>query len=102
MRLSPNTILAQHPAVAWRVVEGCAIALQPPSPKGSPQLLTFNDTGTIIWNLLDGRTSVEAMLARLAEWYPQTPREQQRIETYALLERLLAAGVVIPQEETAP
>ena len=95
----PRTIFAKHPDVACRTVDGRALAIRPPLPNQPPILLTFNETGTIIWDLLDGQTDVTAILARLATLYPDLPAERRETETLALLEQLLAAGVVTSQHE---
>ncbi len=91
-------IFAQHPDVACRTVDGRTVAIYSPHPA----LLTFNETATMIWNLLDGRTSVQAILTRLAERYPMSPAEQREQEALAFLQQLVGAGMIIRQPERMP
>ena len=100
--LTPATILTKHPDVACRTVDGHAIAIRSPRLHETPALVTFNETGTVIWDLLDGRTSVQVLLAQLAARYPETPADRRETETLALLEQLLAGGMVVSHHEVAP
>ena len=97
--ITGQTVLSQHPDVATRTVDGRAVAIRPPLSNEPPKILTFNETGTIIWDLLDGRTPVAAILAHLVDLYPGIPAERRERETLSLLEQLLAMDMItVPQE----
>ena len=93
--IAQATLLTKHPDVACRTVGGSALALSTAARGPNPVLMTFNKTGTLIWNLLDGRTDVGTVLARLAERYPHVPSDRRAAETCAFLERLIQAGLLV-------
>lgn len=93
-----DTVFVKHPDVACRLVDGRAVAVNTAPLGQPPSLLTFNETGTAIWELLDGRQDVGAVLARLAERYPDTPADRRQTETLTFLEQLATAGLVVTQE----
>lgn len=93
--MAPQRVLAKHPDVASRVMEGRALALSTAVTTPHPVLLTFNRTGTAVWELLDGCTPVADVLTALRRRYPHVPAHQLEQETTAFLDRLLAAQLVI-------
>ena len=95
--LTNAIILAKHPDVATRTVDGRAVAISTASSGQPPTLITFNETGTVIWDLLDGHTSVGRLLERLAAGYPSVPAGQRERETLAILEQLVSAGMLVHQ-----
>ena len=99
--MTEQTVLHKHPDVATRTVDGCAVAISTAPAGGPPALLTFNATGTIIWDAVDGRTSVGEVLARLTARYPDAPEPQRRAETLALLEQLLSSGMLVEAQGAA-
>lgn len=89
-------VLAPHPDVAWCTVDGRVVALQPLlAAGGQPLLGTLNATATAIWQLVDGRRTVAEILAALADRYPDAPAPQREAETLALVERLVAARLLV-------
>ena len=96
LRVDAQTVLTVDPLVASRVVDGCAVAVRPASPESLPLFLTFNATGTIIWEaLLDGQTDLAALLDDLGRQYPETSAAQRRAETLAFLEQLVRDGLAV-------
>ena len=51
-------------------------------------LLTLNDTGTAVWELIDGRRSVRQILEALEAQFAAPSPEALRQEALAFLERL--------------
>ena len=100
--IADQTVLSQHPDVATRTVDGRAVAIRPPLPNEPPALFTFNETGTVIWDLVDGRTSISALLEHLATLYPEMPAERRKTETLALLEQLVKVGMLMVSQEMTP
>lgn len=63
--LSPSTVLARSDRLSWRVLDGEALILHP----SAGTLHRLNETGTRLWELLDGQRSIEGIAASLTEEY---------------------------------
>ena len=61
--MRPEAYPEQNPRAAWRVYEGEAVIV---SPEDST-LNTLNPVGTLIWEAADGRTALEAIVARVCD-----------------------------------
>ena len=61
--MRPDRYPEQNPRAAWRVYAGEAVIV---SPEDST-LHTLNPVGTFIWEAADGRTALEAIVARVCE-----------------------------------
>ena len=59
----PERYPEQNPRAAWRVYDGEAVIV---SPEDST-LHTLNAVGTVIWEAADGRTAVDAIVARVCD-----------------------------------
>ena len=99
--LSRHDLLTRHPDVAYRTVGGHAVAVRPPTINQPATLLTLNETATAIWDLVDGATPLQVLLAHVAALYPEAPAERLEAETLAFVQQLLDAGVLVTHQETA-
>lgn len=53
----------KHPATSFRVIDGQAVVMQ---PEGA-EVHILNDIGTRVWNLVDGRRTVEEITSLVAD-----------------------------------
>lgn len=75
--------------IAWRVIDGEALVV---SPKDS-LIYPLNDAGARIWELLDGKRTVEEITSIICEEFEG---EKKAIEgdTVDFIENLLKAGLI--------
>lgn len=66
--LSPSSVLARSERLSWRVLDGDALILHP----AAGTLHRLNETGTRMWELLDGSRSVDAIAVELIREYEIT------------------------------
>lgn len=69
--LSPSTVLARSERLSWRVLDGEALILHP----SAGTLHRLNETGTRLWELLDGNRSVEGIALALTNEYEITQED---------------------------
>jgi len=60
----------------------------------------LNDTGSFIWNSIDGRRSAQEIAALLSESYEVSP-EAALTDTEALLQELSSRKLIVPAETQA-
>lgn len=63
--LSPSTVLVRSDRLSWRVLDGEALILHP----SAGTLHRLNETGTRLWELLDGARSIEGIAVELTNEY---------------------------------
>ena len=85
-----NSLWTKNPALAWREIDGRTVIV---SPLDSV-LHELNETGSFIWNLLDGMHSAEAIAAQLALEYEVDP-EVARADTEALVGTLAGQKLLL-------
>jgi hypothetical protein len=96
MHLGPidETVYVRRDDVVLREVAGERLLVPIRSdPSGLPAIFALTGTGALVWELLDGEHSLEAVLARILERFDVT-REQAETDLHAFIERLSAAGLV--------
>ncbi len=59
-------------------------------------LFTFNETGRIVWDRLDGDHSVEDLIGELAAEYG-TPSDEIETDVVGLMNELLKRRIVVPK-----
>lgn len=64
----------RNPRVAARTIDGEAVIVSPENA----MLHTLNGTGTLIWELADGRADLDAIARRLAQVFEVTPEDARR------------------------
>lgn len=84
-------IVARAPATASRVIEGEAVILS----LDTKVLRGLNPVGSRIWELIDGRRSVEAIAAIIVGEFEVGPEAAAR-DVGAFVRQLLDRGLVIP------
>ncbi|HEY0009064.1 MAG TPA: PqqD family protein [Tepidisphaeraceae bacterium] len=70
-------------------------------PEGTFKVFEFDSVGVFVWDNIDGKTSVQQIIKRLAKRYDLNLREAQ-VPTVKFLEMLIKKGLVgIPLEKKA-
>ena len=65
-----DKIPAQTRDLAWRIIDGEAVIVSLADQKGhSEELCLLNETATRIWELIDGKSTIEAIVKQVAEEY---------------------------------
>ena len=83
-----------HPQVISRTVEGEAVIVLPESG----QVGVLNEVGTRVWELADGRHSLEEIVAVIAEEFEVTS-EQARQDVDAFVQELVEKEMLILSAE---
>ena len=96
MTISQNTIYAVSDDVVAREIEGEIIIVPLVAGIGDleDELFTLNETGKAIWELLDGRRSLQEVTRELSERYTAEP-EKIQTDVLGLVGELLRRGMVI-------
>ena len=96
MTISQNTIYAISDDVVAREIEGEIIIVPLVAGIGDleDELFTLNETGKAIWELLDGRRSLQEVARELSEKYQAEP-EKIQTDVLGLVGELLRRGMVI-------
>jgi hypothetical protein len=87
--MRPEGYPEQNPRAAWRVYEGEAVIV---SPEDST-LHTLNPVGTLIWQAADGRTALDAIIARVVEAFEVDPVTAAR-DAAAFVDQLCRRGLL--------
>ena len=82
--------------VTWKVLDGEAVLLN----LDTGVYFTLNATGTAVWNLLDGQTSLAEISRALCEQFDITFEEARR-DLMELTQRLLDEGLVRITDDTS-
>ena len=82
-------ILTRSPQTAWRLIEGEAVILA----MDTKVFRGLNAVGSRVWELIDGRRSVEDLAAAIAREFEVTPDVAAR-DVSAFVGELLAKGLV--------
>ncbi len=94
MQCTTDDIVAPHEELVTRDIGGEIIIVPIRGCVGDLDgAYTLNDAGGAIWRSLDGRRSVGALAAAVAEEYDVTPAEAER-DVAAFLAELARAGLV--------
>ncbi|MBL8998679.1 MAG: PqqD family peptide modification chaperone [Gemmatimonadales bacterium] len=82
-----------NPAVLFQRLDDGAVLFSPTSE----QYFGLNEVGVRIWTLLPpATTSLDELVLRLADAYPEVAVETMRADAEQLLESLLEADLVLP------
>ena len=84
-----ETYVSQNSRMAWRVYDGEAVILCP----DDGTLNTLNAVGTRIWEYADGKTPVQAIVARICEEF-DIDHERAEGDTLAFIAALRERGLV--------
>jgi len=77
--------------VAHRVVEGQAVIVLP----RSGEIIVLNETGAVVWDLLDGEHDIQDIVQELTARFDVSPSAAQR-DVENLYHELVDAGVAQP------
>jgi hypothetical protein len=95
--MRPDGYPEQNPRAAWRVYEGEAVIV---SPEDST-LHTLNPVGTLIWEAADGRTAMEAIVARVCEAFEVDQGKAER-DAAAFVDQLCRRGLLTVLDAPRP
>lgn len=84
-------ILTKSPATAWRIIEGEAVILS----METKVLRGLNPVGSRVWELIDGRRTVEEIAGLIVEEFDVTP-EAAAQDVRGFVKELLDRGLVTP------
>ncbi|RJO65891.1 MAG: PqqD family protein [Myxococcales bacterium] len=79
----------RNPRVATRTIDGQAVAVSP----DDAMLHTFNEIGTLIWELADGKTSLDAIAREVADRY-EIGLAQATADVASFCEELVERGIL--------
>jgi len=82
-------ILSKNAATAWRVIEGEAVILS----LDSKVFRGLNAVGSRVWELIDGRRSVDEIVTRIVAEFEVTPEVAAR-DVGAFVDQLLDKQLV--------
>jgi hypothetical protein len=85
-KLSGPECLVQHERTACRVIGGKAVVIS----IDQNQVHVFNDVGTRVWELADGR-SIDSIVETIVDEF-EVERAQAALDVRAFAERLVAIG----------
>jgi coenzyme PQQ synthesis protein D (PqqD) len=93
----PDHYPEQNPKAAWRAYDGEAVIV---SPEDST-LHTLNAVGTVIWEAADGRTGMEAIVARVCDAF-EVDRATAARDTAAFVDSLAQRGLLTVLDAPRP
>ena len=82
-------ILSKNPATAWRVIENEAVIIS----LDSKVFRGLNSVGSRVWELIDGRRSVDEIVARIVAEFEVTAEVAAR-DVAAFVDQLLQKQLV--------
>jgi len=88
-----STVWQRNPVLAWREITGSAVIISP----AESVMHELNGTGSVVWRMLDGQTTVEQIAARLCTEF-DVSEETALQDTSSLLEELAALKLILPAQ----
>lgn len=76
--------------IAYRVIDGCAIVVN----LKKDNINTFNSTATKIWELIDGKTKIGAIIEKVSQVY-EVSRDRLEKDCCEFISQLQYEGLVI-------
>ncbi len=89
MRINPDSVVTPVSTVAFREVSGQMVLVS----TRDNRVLTLNETGSVVWRTLDGR-SVAAVASAIVDEF-DVAYEQALEETVGFIEALAARSLVV-------
>ena len=81
----------KHPALAWREIDEATVIISP----DESVMHELNDTGSFLWQNIDGHRSAADLAALLADNYEVTP-DVALTDTLSLLEEMASKKLLVP------
>lgn len=86
----------RNPDVVYRVIAGEAILIPiSRQVQGAGRMLTLNETGSFVWEKLDGQRRLEEILREILDEY-EVDEETARRDLLELISSLEETGAVLP------
>ena len=94
--IRPEMVFSHSEDVVAREIDGSLIIVPLTSGVGDLEddLFSMNETGTEIWNLLDGRKTLKEAVATLEKKYRGSPDEIER-DVAGIVEELLKRRMIV-------
>lgn len=92
--LDPDKRYARHPDIAWRVIDGDGLLVDPRNGKIFP----LNSVAIRIWQLLDSQHCIAAIVGVLTAEYDASP-QVMREDAHAFIGQLIEAKLLIEAPE---
>lgn len=86
-----SVLWQKNPALAWREIDGETVIISP----SESVMHELNDTGSFIWDNIDGRRSAADLAALVARCYEVT-EDVAMADTEDLLHQLSSKKLVVP------
>lgn len=95
-QIGPTTIFSHSDNVVAREIDGSLIIVPLTSGVGDLEddLFSLNETGTEIWNLLDGRNTIREAIAILEKRYQGRP-DEIAADVAGIVEELLKRRMIV-------
>ena len=87
--MDPSIVLTKNPDAAYRVYDGQATVILPDRAEVS----VLNEVGSLVWDRIDGKRSVEEIIAAVLEHY-QVNAEQAQRDVFEFISSLRDHGMV--------
>jgi hypothetical protein len=86
-----TAVWQKDPALAWREIDGETVIISP----GESVMHELNDTGSSVWQYVDGQRTAAQIASLLSSEYEVTP-EVALSDTESLLQQLAALRLITP------
>jgi len=87
--VDPSIVLTKNPDAAYRVYDGQATVVLPDRAEVS----VLNEVGSLVWDRIDGKRSVEEIIAAVLEHY-QVNADQAQHDVFEFISSLRDHGMV--------
>jgi hypothetical protein len=91
MSSNPAVLWQKNPALAWREIDEATVIISP----NESVMHELNDTGSFLWQNIDGHRSAADLAALLADNYEVTP-DVALTDTQSLLEEMASKKLLVP------
>jgi hypothetical protein len=89
-----NKIPVKKSDLAWRIIDGEAVIIALDQQTEDTEKINFlNETGTRIWELMDGRNSVSEIIEHICLEY-EIEREEAEKEVMSFIKELKRKGLI--------
>jgi shikimate kinase len=101
MNINPLTVFSKSRDIIARKMEEefILVSVTGPSSAAEDNIYLLNETGRIIWQHIDGNTTVEQLVDIMAGQYNSKSKEEIRQDIYTLFQELLKNRMIVQTEK---
>jgi shikimate kinase len=101
MNINPLTVFSKSRDIIARKMEEefILVSVTGPSSAAEDNIYLLNETGRIIWQHIDGNTTVEQLVDIMAGRYNSKSKEEIRQDIYTLFQELLKNRMIVQTEK---